>query len=122
LIQDDTVVLVSQKTTAGEPIYIPPRQQDIYDKKYFAVVLYASEDSLTFLYNRAGSVVQGYTVHYVGLQTDPNLVALFQESQGSELPGLTLDTPVGVATEEILIAIRDNGKFLDVRSKNDWWD
>jgi hypothetical protein len=122
LIEEDTVVLVSLKTTPGEPIYIPPRQQDIYDKKYYAVVLYASEDSLTFLYNRAGSVVQGYTVHYVGLQTDPNLLALFRESQGNELPGLTLDTPVGVATEEILIAIRDNGKFLDVRSKNDWWD
>jgi hypothetical protein len=122
LIQEDSVVLVKLKTTPGEPVYIPPRQQDIYDKKYYAVVLYADEDSLTFLYNRAGSVVQGYTIHYVGLQTDPKLVALFQESQGKELPGLTLDTPVGVATDGLLIAIRDNGKFLDVRSKNDWWN
>jgi hypothetical protein len=86
------------------------------------VVLYASEDSLTFLYNRAGTVVQGYTIHYVGLQTDPNLVALFRESQGNQLPGLTLDTPVGIATGELLVAIRDNGKFLDTRSQHDWWD
>lgn len=122
LIQEEDVVLVSLKTTPGEPIYIPPRQQDIYDKKYYAVVLYASEDSLTFLYNRAGSVVNGYVIHYVGLQTDPNLLALFRESQVNELPGLTLDTPVGLATEELLIAVRDNGKFLDARSRNDWWD
>lgn len=122
LIQEESVVLVSLKTTPGEPIYIPPRQQDIYDKKYYAVVLYASEDSLTFLYNRAGSVVNGYAFHYVGLQTDPNLLALFRESKGNALPGLTLDTPVGLATEELLIAVRDNGKFLDARSKNDWWD
>jgi hypothetical protein len=122
LIEEDTVVLAGIKTTPGEPIYIPPREQDIYDRKYYAVVLYASEDSLTFLYNRAGTVVQGYTIHYVGLQTDPNLVALFRESQGNQLPGLTLDTPVGIATGELLVAIRDNGKFLDTRSQHDWWD
>jgi hypothetical protein len=122
LVEDETVVLVSIKTTPGEPVYIPPKEQDIYDKKYYAMVLYASEDSLTFIYSRTGSVVKGYTVHYVGLQTDPNLLALFRESKGNELPGLTLETPVGVATEELLVAIRDNGKFLDVRSQHDWWD
>jgi hypothetical protein len=38
------------------------------------------------------------------------------------LPGLTLDTPVGVATGELIVAMRDNGKFLDARSKKDWWE
>lgn len=122
LIEDKTVVIVTIKTTPGEPVFIPPRNQDIYDGKYYAVVLYASEDSLTFVYSRAGNVVKGYTVHYVGLKTDPDLLALFRESQGSQLPGLSLDTPVGTATGELLVAIRDNGKFLDARSKNDWWD
>lgn len=122
LIQDDQAILVSIKTTPGEPIFIPPTERDIYDGKYHAVVLYASEDSLTFLYAREGTVAMGYTVHYVGLRTDPNLLQLYQESQGSQLPGLTLDTPVGTATDEILVAIRDNGKFLDGRSLNDWWD
>lgn len=122
LIEDKTVVLVTIKTRPGEPVFIPPRNQDIYGGKYYAVVLYASEDSLTFVYSRAGNVVKGYTVHYVGLKTDPNLLALFRESEGSQLPGLSLDTPVGTATDELLVAIRDNGKFLDARSKNDWWD
>jgi hypothetical protein len=122
LLQEKEVVLVGIETTPGEPVYIPPRQQDIYEGKYYAVLLFASEDSVTFVYARAGSVVKGYTVHYMGLKTDPNLLALFRESQGNQLPGLTLDTPVGTATTELIVAIRDNGKFLDARSKNDWWD
>lgn len=121
LIQDDSVVLVGIATTPGQPVLIPPKGQDIYQGKYYATVLYASEDSLTFVYARAGSVVRGYTIHYLGLQTDPNLVAAFRESQGNQLPGLTLDTPVGVATDQLIVAIRDNGKFLDARSVNDWW-
>jgi hypothetical protein len=122
LIEDGTAVLVGIKTTPGVPVFIPKTERDIYEGKYYAVVLYAAEDTLTFLYARHGSVVEGYTVHYLGLQTDPNLIALFQESQGSELPGLTLDTPVGIATDELIVAVRDNGKFLDARSKRDWWE
>lgn len=122
LLKEDGLVLLGLKTTAGQPVFIPPKDGDIYGGNYYATVLYASEDSLTFLYARAGSVVKGYTVHYVGLHTDPNLVAKFRESKGNELPGLTLDTPVGVAGDELIVAIRDNGKFLDMRSKRDWWE
>lgn len=122
LIQEKDVVLLGLKTTPGQPVFIPPKEGDIYGGNYYATVLYASEDSLTFLYARAGSVVKGYTVHYLGLHTDPNLVAKFRESKGNELPGLTLDTPVGVAGDELIVAIRDNGKFLDMRSKRDWWE
>jgi hypothetical protein len=122
LIQDGSVVLVGIATTPGQPVFIPPKKQDIYEGKYYATVLYASEDSLTFVYARAGTVVRGYTIHYLGLQTDPNLIAAFRESQGNQLPGLTLDTPVGVATDELIVAVRDNGKFLDARSVNDWWN
>lgn len=122
LMTDGKAVLVGIKTTPGESIFIPKTERDIYEGKYHAVVLYAAEDTLTMQYARRGSVVEGYTVHYLGLRTDPNLVALFQESEGSELPGLTLDVPVGVATDELIVAMRDNGMFLDARSKRDWWD
>lgn len=122
LLDDGTAVLVAINTAAGEPVFVPKTDRDIYDGKYVAVVLYASVDSLTFVYARAGNVANGYTVHYEGIETDPNLVALFEESEGSELPGLTLDTPVGLAAGELLVAMRDNGTFLDARSKLDWWD
>ena len=49
-------------------------------------------------------------------------MALFEESKGNELPGLTLDMPVGVASDELIVAIRDKGTFLDARSLKDWWD
>lgn len=122
LIQDGSAVLVGIDTTPGEPVLIPQTERDLYQGQYYAVVLYASEDSLTFLYARTGNVFDGYTVHYLGLQTDPNLLALYRESRGSELPGLTLDTPVGIATDELIVAMRDNGTFLDARSRRDWWD
>jgi hypothetical protein len=114
-------VLVGIRTTPGQPVFIPTKGQDIYQGKYQATVLYASEDSLTFVYTRAGNVVRGYTVHYLGLQVDPNLVSLFRQSRGNELPGLTLDVPVGVATDKLIVGIRDNGTFMDARSRLDWW-
>jgi hypothetical protein len=122
LIEDDQVVLVGIKTTPGEPVFIPTKEQDVHGGQFYAVVLYASEDSLTFIYDNVGNVTTGYTIHYQGLRTDPNLLALYQQSEGSELPGLTLDTPVGTATDELIVAIRDKGTFMDARSEKDWWD
>jgi hypothetical protein len=122
LIQDGKSVLVGIRTTPGQPIFIPKTDRDIYEGKYYAVVLYASEDQLTIQYARRGNVAEGYTIHLLGLQTDPNLVKLFQESKGDQLPGLTLDTPVGIAGDQVIVAIRDNGTFFDARSRQDWWE
>jgi hypothetical protein len=121
LIQDGRAVLVGIKTAPGDPIFIPPTPHDIYQGNNYATLLYADEDSLTFVYGRTGNVVKGYTVHYMGLQTDPNLLKLFRESRGNNLPGLTLDTPVGLAGSQLIVAIRDNGAFMDARSRLDWW-
>ena len=122
LIREDGVVLVGIKTTPGEPVFIPRHPRDIYEGKYYAVLLFADEDSVTFVYAREGTVAMGYSVHYLGLYTDPNLLTLYNESKGNMLLGLTLDTPIGVAGDQLIVAIRDNGKFLDARSINDWWD
>jgi hypothetical protein len=122
LLRDEHSVLLGIRTTPGAPVFIPSRQQNVYRGNYYATLLYASEDTLTFVYTRVGNVVRGYTVHYLGLQTDSNLLALFRHSQGGQLPGLTLYTPVGIATGELIVAVRDNGTFLDVRSRHDWWE
>ena len=130
LLENEHLKLVGIVTTPGEAIYILPRETALFEDEeaeYFAVVLYASDDSLTFLYHLAGNISQGYTVHYLGLKTDPNLVKLYQQSVdqqnvGNALPGLTLNMPVGVATDELIVAIRENGTFLDARSRKDWWE
>jgi len=121
LLKDDHLVLLGIKTTPGEPVFIPTKKQDIFGGKIYATLLYASEDSLTFVYSREGNVAHAYSVHYLGLHTDPNLLALYRQSKGNELPGLTLDAPVGVATDELIVAVRDKGKFMDARSRQDWW-
>ncbi len=118
------VNLVAIKTTPGQPVFIPQKGQEIYrddNGKYYAVVLYATKDGLTFAYTRDGTVANGYSVQFQGLQTDPNLLALYRESKGNQLPGLTLDTPVGLTTDKLIVAVRDRGKFMDVRSRKDWW-
>jgi hypothetical protein len=118
-----STAMMGLRTTPGDPIYIPKVDggRDIFQGKYYAVLLYATEDMVTFAYSRDGTVAHSYAVHYLGLQTDPNLLALYRSSQGNELPGLTLDTPVGTATDELIVAIRDKGAFMDLRSKKDWW-
>ncbi|MCB0163169.1 MAG: hypothetical protein KDI79_03010 [Anaerolineae bacterium] len=122
LINDGHSILVGIKTTPGDPIFIPPTGAPIFGGNVYAVVLYASEDSLTFAYTRDGTVAQGYAIHYQGLHVDPNLLAKYNEAKGNDVVGLTLDTPVGVAaSDELLVAVRDKGTFMDSRSINDWW-
>ncbi|MCB9078680.1 MAG: hypothetical protein H6631_13855 [Anaerolineaceae bacterium] len=122
LIKDGHAILVGLKTTPGEPVFIPPTGSPIFGGNIYAVVLYASEDSLTFAYTRDGTVAQGYAIHYQGLHVDPNLLAKYNEAKGNDVVGLTLDTPVGVAaSDELLVAVRDKGTFMDSRSINDWW-
>ena len=113
--------MMGLKTTPGAPIFIPRKEQDIFQGKYYAVLLYASEDLVTFAYSRDGTVAHSYAVHYYGLKTDPNLLALYRSSAGNQLPGLTLDTPIGTASNELIVAIRDKGAFMDLRSQKDWW-
>jgi len=113
--------LLGMKPPPGEPVYIPPTPHDIWQGKYYAVVLYADEQSVTFVYAREGTVANSYVIHYMGLQTDPNLLEAYRLHTQSEVPGLALDTPVGLATDELIVSVRDKGTFMDTRSRKDWW-
>ena len=65
-----------------------------------------------------------HTVGY-GLFQAPQLVQLYRtlDAAGrSELPALRNDEPLGLAAStSIRIAIRDTGRFMDPRSRKDWW-
>ena len=116
--------LVGMATTPGEEIRVPGRAQDIYQGRFHALLVSASETDLQWVYTRADDVGSGYAVWVAGLVVDCNLLERYQAGRrsGEGLPGLSADQVVGIAAgEEIRVAIRDRGSFMDVRSTKDWW-
>ena len=93
------------------------------------MVLYAEERRITLGYTRRDSVATGYAVHIEDVCVDPNLLALYQAQTDSDgwhntgyLPALRNNEALGTALDnEIKVAIRDNGAFMDPRSRKDWW-
>lgn len=128
-ITDWPATLIGLPTRPGQAIYIPERSPQIYSGGFKAVVLYAEEKRLTLGYTREDSVAFGYAVHLENVCVDPNLLALYRAQndaagfrQSGFLPALHNDQTLGAAFDnEIMIAIRDRGAFLDPRSRKDWW-
>lgn len=129
-ITNPPVTFMSLKTTPGEPIYIPERSADIYGGGYRALVLYAEEQRITLSYIRQDTVAFGYAVHIENICVDPNLLALYQSRVKADgmrveplnLPALRNNQALGTAlSDEIGVAIRDRGAFMDPRSRKDWW-
>ncbi len=118
------VTLLGMATTPGETIGAPDSGYDI-GQGYEALVLYASETRLTLKYTRDDNVVQGYTVHLENVCTEPSLLASYRQLNSlgrSRLPALKGGQALGRATgEEIGVAVRDTGRFMDPRSRKDWW-
>lgn len=89
------------------------------------LVLYADADRITFKYTRSDTIVGGYALHIEGIQVDPNLLALYQRMNSAgrgNLPALRERQPFGTAkTTEVKVAVRDNGAFMEPRSRKDWW-
>jgi hypothetical protein len=124
LISDPDVTLIALRTTPGEGIAVPGAGFEI-GNGYQALVLYADGERVTLQYTRNDSVARGYTLHVEALSVDPTLVALYQQANGAgrgELPALRAGQVFGHArSSEVRVAIRDNGTFLDPRSRKDWW-
>jgi hypothetical protein len=115
-------------TTPGQVIHVPERFGggvviDVHG--YKALVLYASQQSITLKYTREDGLAGGYTVHIDGICVEPTLQALYDQvdAEGrTDLPAVFGHQPIGRAWgEEIRIAIRDVGTLLDPRWQNDWW-
>lgn len=133
LLVSPPVTLIWMAAGTNEIIYLPNRiynpncagPVDIYQEIWYAQVLYATDDQITFVYTRLGNVTLGYVVHIVNIWVDPLLVARYQEGNAAgryNLPGLTYNQAFGRAKAGgIGVAIRDNGTFMDPRSRKDWW-
>jgi hypothetical protein len=123
------VTLAGLVTTPGESIFIPELSPNIYPGNFKAMVLYAEERRITLGYTRRDTVAAGYAVHLENICVDPNLLALYQAQVSADgwhvtgrLPALRNNQALGTALgSEIQAAIRDQGTFMDPRSRKDWW-
>jgi hypothetical protein len=125
LLETPQVTLIALHMHMGETVRIPRRGRQIYGGGYKAMVLYAEPTRITLGYTREDSVANGYAVHIENVCVDPNLLALYTNTDAggrASLPALREDEVLGVAAlGELLVAVRDRGAFLDPRSQLDWW-
>lgn len=127
LVADPPVTLAGMVVTPTEIIRVPASGYDIgrVAANYEVMVLYATNSRVTLKYTREDNVVWGYTIHIEDICVDPNLLALYQAMNAAgraRLPALYAGQGIGRAiTQEIRVAIRDTGSFMDPRSRTDWW-
>ena len=130
------VQLAGLATTPGETIYVPDAPG--YNiggspTQYEVLVLYAAAERITFVFFRQDIINAGYAIHIENICVDPNLLALYNSldtgaryvvgSGSYDLPNLPVGKPLGTAKgNEIIVAIRDSGAFMDPRSCEWWWD
>jgi hypothetical protein len=117
------VTLGGMGVAPGEVLHLPDSGCNI-GSGYEALVLYATAERITLKYTPQDNVVLGYTVHVENVCVEPSLLALYQawnDAGRGELPALRGGQPFGRARgDEIGVAIRDGGTFLDPRSRQDW--
>lgn len=124
LISTWPVTLAGLASTPGEVLHVPASGYSI-GSGYEVLVLYATEERITLKYTGEGDVIQGYTVHVEGVWVDPPLLALYRACNTAgrgTLPALRAGQGLGRALgNEVGVAIRDCGSFMDPRSRLDWW-
>ncbi len=126
-LSDYGASLIGMATMPGEVIQAPGSGYDIgwMPTGYEVMVLYAGSNRITLKYTRDDDVILGYTLHIENIIVDPQLQALYDSMNASgrvRLPALFARQAMGrAAGNEIKVAIRDTGSFMDPRSHGDWW-
>jgi len=120
----DFATLVGFSTQPGQAILVPNSGYDIGQGNE-VMILYATENSLVLKYTGDDNVNVGYTFYLNNFQVDPQLLAYYNrlnEAGRVELPVLMAGMKIGEAlSNEILVAIRDTGSFMDPRWFYAWW-
>lgn len=123
-LTDPAVTLADLATAPGEPLLVPDSGYSI-GSGYEVLVLYAAADRITLKYTREDNVVHGFTLHLEAMCVDPALLSLYQSWNAagrSQLPALRAGQALGrAAGAAVGVAIRDSGRFMDPRSRKDWW-
>jgi LysM repeat protein len=123
-ITDFEVTVASLAAQTGETVHVPDAGYSI-GSGYAVLVLYTDANRITLKYTGEDSVVSGYTLHVENVCPEPSLLALYERMNAagrSQLPALRAGQALGRARgDEIQVAIRDTGRFMDPRSRKDWW-
>ncbi len=118
------VTLAGFEVEPGETIHVPQSDYEI-GRGYSVLVLYADQERITLKYTGEDNVVKGYTIHVEGICIELNLLALYEQMNAGgrgELPALRAGQAFGRArSDEIKVAIRDVGSFMDPRVRRGWW-
>lgn len=123
--QYDYFTVVGFQTSVGQNILAPKSGYNIGGGNT-AIVVYATSNQITLKYvlEDDSFTGPGYGVHLVNLNVNPQLLACYQQYQQAgrtELPALSAGEIIGTASgNEILVALRDTGSFMDPRW-NEWW-
>jgi hypothetical protein len=116
--------LVGFQVAAGEVIEAPDRPVSIGSGKV-AMVIYVDENSLTLKFTREDTITGGYAVHILGICPDPALEAAYNQGNAAgrgNMPAVAGNQALGRAIgTEIWVSVRDQGQFMDPRSRKDWW-
>ncbi len=123
-ITDFKVTLAGLAARPGETVHVPDAGYGI-GQGYAVLVLYADRNRITLKYTGEDSVVNGYTLHVEGICVEPSLLALYERMNAAgrgQLPALRAGQAFGRARgDEVQVAIRDTGRFMDPRTRKDWW-
>jgi len=123
-ITDFEVTVAGLAAQPGEAVHVPNAGYSI-GSGYTVLVLYADANRVTLKYTGEDSVVNGYTLHIESVCPEPSLLALYERMNAagrSRLPALRAGQALGRARgNEIQVAIRDTGRFMDPRTRKDWW-
>lgn len=111
----------------NEALHVPKAGYNLGDNTS-AIVLYAEENRITINFTRDDSVANGYTMHYENICVDSNLLRAFRDlpdkdqKSREKLIKLTPGQAIGFPkNNEVHIAVRDRGMFMDPRSEESWW-
>ena len=125
---DWPVSVLDMAATKGEGIYIPERGPTNSGLNTQAMMLYADDDEVTLVYGDQDRPDAGYVAYITNFCVDPQLVASYRaqlkdgKRSTGKLPAIRNNEKIGVAKfDYVTVAIRDNGPFLDPRSRKDWW-
>ena len=123
-IASPPVTLITLAAGRNAIVRVPDSGRTIGDG-YQVLVLYGDTERITLKYTREDNVVEGYTLHLEGVRVAPELLDLYRRADDAgrgRLPALRAGQALGWASGEAVgVAIRDQGSFLDPRSRKDWW-